>query len=152
MENYHLELERAMKKLDNCHTALKHAFRHWLMRAMVTFPQFEFRVTSGRRTRKEQQKLYAIGRTKPPLGRVVTYADGVKVRSTHQAGLAVDIALIRRSTGQAEWDWRVFEDVYLKVPPDKCDLKRLPFEQPHLEFAEAELMMRNPTLYKIVYS
>lgn len=43
----------------------------------------DFTITSGVRTTKEQQSLYAQGRTKP--GQKVTEKDGVKNKSNHQA-------------------------------------------------------------------
>lgn len=42
------------------------------------------RIVQGLRTTEEQAKLYAEGRSLP--GAIVTHADGVKVRSNHQAG------------------------------------------------------------------
>lgn len=49
-------------------------------------------VSSGFRTLEEQQTLYALGRTRP--GKIVTYADGVRVPSDHQRGRAVDCAFL----------------------------------------------------------
>ena len=60
------------------------------------------RITSGLRTIKEQNKLYAQGRTRP--GKIVTNAKGGK--SYHNFGLAVDIVEIKN--GKALWtnpDW-----------------------------------------------
>lgn len=42
------------------------------------------KIVQGLRTIAQQQALYAEGRTAP--GAIVTHADGVKVRSNHQAG------------------------------------------------------------------
>lgn len=55
----------------------------------------------GRRTGEEQAALYAAGRTAP--GRIVTYADGIKVRSAHQDGRAVDCAFVLRRDGPQGW-------------------------------------------------
>lgn len=46
-------------------------------------------VICGLRTTEEQQALYAKGRTEE--GKIVTYADGVRRRSKHQDGVAVDV-------------------------------------------------------------
>ena len=46
-------------------------------------------IISGIRTKKEQQALYAKGRTEP--GDIVTYKDGVTSKSRHQTGTAVDV-------------------------------------------------------------
>lgn len=62
------------------------------------------RIAQGLRTIKEQDELYAQGRTKP--GKIVTYAKGGQ--SFHNFGLAVDFVLIVDKT-QASWkineDW-----------------------------------------------
>lgn len=57
----------------------------------------------GRRTAREQQALYAKGRTAP--GKIVTHLDGLAKRSRHQDGLAVDCAFVSRSYGD-RWDLR----------------------------------------------
>jgi peptidoglycan L-alanyl-D-glutamate endopeptidase CwlK len=54
-------------------------------------------VTDGLRTVQQQQALYAQGRTKP--GKIVTYVDGIRKRSNHQAkndgfGHAVDCCFL----------------------------------------------------------
>ena len=54
----------------------------------------DFTITEGLRTTKEQQQLYAQGRTAP--GNIVTNVDGVKKKSNHQAkedgyGHAIDL-------------------------------------------------------------
>lgn len=62
-------------------------------------------VTDTLRTTEEQQALYAQGRTKP--GQIVTYADGIKVKSNHQApegstlGRAVDMCFL--INGKPAW-------------------------------------------------
>jgi peptidoglycan L-alanyl-D-glutamate endopeptidase CwlK len=70
-------------------------------------------VVDGRRTADQQASLYAKGRTKP--GAIVTHADGVRMRSNHQAhtdgfGYAVDLAFL--VDGRASWDiaqpWQAF--------------------------------------------
>jgi D-alanyl-D-alanine dipeptidase len=60
---------------------------------------FELRVTDGLRTTEQQQALYAKGRTAP--GSIVTKADGVRVRSNHQSGRAVDCCFV--VGGQPSW-------------------------------------------------
>jgi peptidoglycan L-alanyl-D-glutamate endopeptidase CwlK len=54
-------------------------------------PGFTVSITDGRRTAKEQNELFALGRTKK--GNIVTYKDGYTTYSLHQLGGAVDIAL-----------------------------------------------------------
>lgn len=55
----------------------------------------------GRRTTAQQQALYAQGRTAP--GRKVTNADGVRRKSKHQDGHAVDAAFVRPLV-EGRWD------------------------------------------------
>ena len=50
---------------------------------------WDITIVSGLRTTDEQQDLYERGRTKP--GSIVTYKDGVRNKSRHQLGRAVDI-------------------------------------------------------------
>ena len=60
-------------------------------------------VTQGLRTWEEQDRLYAIGRTRPPIGRkfIVTNAPGG--RSWHNFGLALDVVVLE-ALGKADWD------------------------------------------------
>lgn len=57
--------------------------------AVLARGNVDFTVTSGFRTVQEQKSLYAQGRTKS--GKKVTNADGVKNKSRHQSGKAIDI-------------------------------------------------------------
>jgi peptidoglycan L-alanyl-D-glutamate endopeptidase CwlK len=70
-------------------------------------------ITDGVRTTEEQRALYAKGRTEP--GRIVTNADGVRIKSNHQAkadgyGHAVDCCFL--VDGKPSWDqglpWRLY--------------------------------------------
>ena len=58
------------------------------------------RVVSGYRTTEEQQKLYAQGRT--VTGRKVTNVDGVRTKSQHQKGRAVDLTFLDE-LGRISW-------------------------------------------------
>lgn len=60
-------------------------------------------VTQGYRSVEEQNQLYEIGRTRPPIGRahIVTKARGG--HSWHNFGLAFDIVVLD-SIGKADWD------------------------------------------------
>lgn len=69
-------------------------------------------VTDGLRTLAQQQALYAQGRTTP--GRIVTHADGIRVKSNHQAkddGLAYAIDCAFLVNGKPSWaehhPWRL---------------------------------------------
>lgn len=80
-------------------------------KAIINSP-IDFTITSGVRTTKEQQALYAQGRNKP--GSIVTKADGVKNKSNHQAkadgfGHAVDF--VPYVNGKVDWN----TEKYFKV-------------------------------------
>lgn len=68
---------------------------------------FPIIITDGIRTQEKQQALYAQGRTLP--GKIVTYADGINVRSNHQVheddqlGHALDCTFINPSTSKPFW-------------------------------------------------
>jgi peptidoglycan L-alanyl-D-glutamate endopeptidase CwlK len=73
--------------------------------------------TGGKRTDATQIALYAQGRTKP--GDIVTNCDGVKIKSKHQLGLAVDI-VPADSKGDPSWPdesdprWKVIRDAMVE--------------------------------------
>lgn len=56
--------------------------------AVLAEGNIDFTITYGFRSLQEQQSLYAQGRTKK--GPIVTKCDGVKNRSYHQTGKAID--------------------------------------------------------------
>jgi peptidoglycan L-alanyl-D-glutamate endopeptidase CwlK len=66
----------------------------------VTGKEITIRVVQGLRTIKEQNNLYAIGRTKP--GKRVTNAKGGS--SYHNYGLSIDFAFLVKDKGQISWD------------------------------------------------
>jgi peptidoglycan L-alanyl-D-glutamate endopeptidase CwlK len=77
---------------------------------------FPMMVTDGVRTLAQQQALYAQGRSKP--GKIVTNADGVRVKSNHQPkpdgyGHAVDCCFL--VDGKPSWDgtlpWKLYGEM-----------------------------------------
>lgn len=81
--------QRSLLNLKGIHPYLVHV----MCEAIRNSPH-DFTITGGVRTTKEQQALYAQGRTKP--GKIVTNADGVRSKSNHQAkedgfGYAIDL-------------------------------------------------------------
>jgi peptidoglycan L-alanyl-D-glutamate endopeptidase CwlK len=76
--------KNSLAKLLTVHADLQSV----MLEAIANSP-IDFGISHGIRTLKEQQDLYALGRTKP--GNIVTKCDGVKLRSKHQDGLAVDV-------------------------------------------------------------
>ncbi|HMS39209.1 MAG TPA: M15 family metallopeptidase [Pyrinomonadaceae bacterium] len=80
--------ERTRKRLKTVNPILAEKFGKVEKEMEQKFPQYETEVTSANRTCKEQDALYAKGRTKP--GRIVTW---VKCgQSFHNYGRAIDIA------------------------------------------------------------
>lgn len=81
--------QRSLQSLKGVHPFMVH-----IMCEAIRDTPVDFTITSGLRSKAEQQALYAQGRTKP--GKIVTNADGVKNKSNHQAkedgfGYAVDL-------------------------------------------------------------
>ena len=106
----------------------------WLAAANKAFPQFRITIGETRRTLERQQWLFASGRTR--AGMIVTYT----IDSNHRLGCAADFVIVRKLTPFiAVWDWRVWNTVYEKVPPEKYGLERLSFEMPHLQIPQAEV-------------
>jgi peptidoglycan L-alanyl-D-glutamate endopeptidase CwlK len=90
--------DRDRRRLVGCQTAVIDAVDR-VLDQMAKFGS-PMMVTDGVRTEAQQKKLYAQGRTTP--GRIVTYADGVKKRSNHQSGRAIDCTFV--VNGQPSWD------------------------------------------------
>jgi peptidoglycan LD-endopeptidase CwlK len=89
-------------------------------------------VTDGFRTTEQQQKLFAQGRSSP--GKIVTHADGIKVKSNHQSGRAVDCCFLIE--GKPSWDERLPWSLYGRIAKEHGlqwggDWKRP--DKPHIE-------------------
>ena len=106
----------------------------WIRDVEKEFPQFIVRITSGRRTADQQEALFRQN----SADRWVTNCDGRKALSMHQYGLAIDIALERRSTGKIDWDSRTYRTVYARVKPNDYGLELIPQEQVHLQLAGSQ--------------
>ena len=74
--------QSSLNRLHTVHSDLQILFK-------VIIEHVDCTIISGLRSVKEQQVLYAKGRTEP--GNIVTYKDGVNSKSKHQGGLAVDV-------------------------------------------------------------
>jgi hypothetical protein len=94
------------------------------------FLGLDLRITSGFRSKEEQDELYAQGRTKS--GQIVTNAKGGE--STHNFGVAIDI--VDRKLGyelsDLQWDWLAFIGRFLGFKWGG-DWKSFP-DKPHFEF------------------
>jgi peptidoglycan L-alanyl-D-glutamate endopeptidase CwlK len=104
--------------LDTCDKRLKHL----ALEAIKESP-YQFIITCGYRTEKEQQKLYAQGRTLP--GKIVTRIDGVIQKSMHNfwPARAFDIAVM--IDNKITWDTQFYKIVaeHIKKVADKLGIK-----------------------------
>jgi peptidoglycan L-alanyl-D-glutamate endopeptidase CwlK len=94
-------------RIETLHPLVRSLFYHFINRVEKELG-IQLRVTSAFRSFKEQNQLYAKGRTLP--GRIVTYATAGK--SYHNYGLAVDVVEIK--DGVALWDnpkWKDIADI-----------------------------------------
>lgn len=102
-----------------------------------------FKITCGLRSTKQQQDLYALGRTK--AGKRVTNCDGIIKKSAHQLGRAVDIAIVKN--GKISWnvkDYKPFIEEIRKLSKAYkislvfgADFKKLK-DYPHIELGKDE--------------
>lgn len=98
------------KRIELLHPEVRQEAKEAIEAAEAGFPaNMAIRIAQGLRTIKEQNGLYAIGRTKP--GKKVTNARGGK--SFHNYGLAVDFCLLIDKDGNGTWDevsWDIARD------------------------------------------
>lgn len=76
--------KRSLNSLEGIHPDMVR-----LMHEAIKGTPVDFTITDGLRTVEQQKALYAKGRT--AAGSIVTNADGVKKKSNHQSGKAVDL-------------------------------------------------------------
>lgn len=123
-------------RLDLLAPVFRLGLEAWLREAMQYVNHVEFRVTETRRTLDRQRWLYAQGRESPYLHspRVTWTLD-----SRHRWGLAADLAMIRKETGEAIWEVSSWRWLYRVVPVEPYGLAHLgPREWVHLEYRFAD--------------
>jgi hypothetical protein len=91
-------------KIETLHPKVKDKAREFINRVEKELG-IKLRVTSGFRTWKEQDELYAQGRTK--AGSIVTNAKGGQ--SNHNFGTAIDVVPI--VGGKADWNTKRWNDI-----------------------------------------
>ncbi len=136
------------RSLDSLHPIFLAPLQAWLRTAEDRVPHVEFRVTETRRTLERQQWLFAQGREEPYLAapRVTWTLD-----SRHRWGLAADLAMIRKSTGEAIWEISSWKWVYAQVPPAHYGLRHLgPLEWLHLEARYADEMIEEAEVLGLI--
>ncbi len=136
--------EHTDARLKTLHPLVRTKFIQFIIKADKELKK-QLRVTSGLRTIKEQNKLYAQGRTRP--GKIVTNARGGK--SYHNFGLAVDIVEIKN--GKALWknsDWDKISDLGkslgLEWGGDWVSIK----DKPHFQITFGKSTSKLFSLYK----
>lgn len=103
--------QNSLDKMNKVHPRLI-AF----MKELIQITPYDFKITSGMRTAKEQANLYQQGRSKPGL--IVTNADGYKYCSNHQEkvdgyGYAVDVCILKyTSKGDIDWNFKYYKELY----------------------------------------
>lgn len=124
------------------------AFLAWLTAVQEHVPHVEFRVTETRRSLARQQWLYAQGRQAPFLDAPkVTWT----VDSRHRWGLAADLAMIRKATGEAIWEVSSWQWLYRVCPVEPFGLRHLgPTEWVHLELRYADEAIGEARLLELV--
>ena len=124
------------RALDSLHPMFRAALQGWLIDVTSTVRHVDMRVTETRRTIDRQAWLYAQGREAPfQQAPTVTWT----MNSRHRWGLAADLAMIRKATGEAVWEVSSWEWLYRQVPPAHYGLRHLaPTEWCHLEYRWAD--------------
>ncbi len=128
------------RSLESLAPIFKAPLLAWLEEASDTVRHVDFRITETGRSEARQRWLYAQGRQSPHReNRVVTWT----LDSRHRWGLAADLAMIRKDTGQAIWTISSWEWLYRVVPPEVFGLRHLgPQEWVHLEYRYANEAIR----------
>lgn len=109
-----------------------------LVRQAISDSPIDFTVVEGVRSTLRQQQLYSQGRTKE--GNIVTYKDGIKNKSKHQQGKAVDLA--PWIDGRISWNEKAFRILATHIKQKAKELKinvtwggdwKSGWDQPHWE-------------------
>lgn len=138
------------REINDLSAIFRVPFVAWLAAAETTVPHVEFRITETRRTLARQQWLYAQGREEPHLNAPqVTWT----LDSRHRWGLAADLAMIRRATGQPIWEVSSWQWLYRTVPLEPFGLKHLgPLEWLHVEYLFADQAIASAASLQLVHS
>lgn len=122
----------------------KPLLEEWIKAAQEHAKHVEIFITEARRTKERQAYLYAQGREEPYLhSPTVTWT----MDSRHRWGLAADVAMKRRDTGELIWTPTSWEWLYRVCPPEHYGLRHLaPTEWVHLEYYYSDEAIKNADL------
>lgn len=129
-----------INSLDTLAKIFQVPFEAWLAHVSSNVTHVDFVVTETLRTLERQRWLYSQGRY-PPYENVpeVTWT----LDSRHRWGLAADIAMIRKDTGQPIWEISSWQWLYRVYPLEPFGLKSLaPREYVHIELFLADDAIR----------
>lgn len=115
----------------------------WLKEVNRIVNHVKIDVSEGHRTQERQDWLWSLNRDKNNTtkdGRFRTWT----LESNHKYGLAADLRMIRKSTGEAVWSEESWEHVYKVVPLKEFGLVTLaPLEQIHVEHVLCKTLIVN---------
>jgi len=139
-----------IKSMASLHPIFRHTLLTWLEAVEREVPHVEMRVTETRRHVERQAWLYAQGREAPFLNvPAVTWT----MDSRHRWGLAADLAMIRKSTGEAIWEVSSWQWLYRRVNPADYGMRHIaPAEWLHLELRYADEAIRDAAELGLVHS
>lgn len=98
---------RSKQNMEGLHPQFKN-----FLDKLIKISKYDFVITCGIRSDKEQNKLYQKGRSLP--GKIITNCDGYKYKSNHQIksdgyGYAADIAILINN--KIDWDIHLFKEL-----------------------------------------
>lgn len=122
------------RRLESLHPLFRDALVRYIAFAQAYTPH-ELRAGECRRSTERQIYLLSLGRVLPGPVRSWT------LQSKHLLGLACDLVLVDRVTGQAVWDKAAWGSLYTGAPPEWFSLKTLTREFVHVELAAADAVI-----------
>ena len=138
------------RNMDDLHPAFRPLIESYIKDVSKILTHVELIVTETRRTVERQSWLYAQGRYAPYQN---TRVRSWTLWSKHRYGLASDLAMIRRDSGEAIWAEASWAHLLEVCPPEHYGLKNLnPIEWVHFEHVFADEMLKDVTRFNITKS
>jgi hypothetical protein len=131
------------RSLDDLHPIFRQQLESYVSFAQRYTPH-ELRIGETRRSLERQVWLFSQGRVNTERIRSWTVA------SKHRSGLAADLYMVDRVTGQAVWDTEVWRAMYELAPPAWYGLTTISKEYVHLESVAADQMIARATELGVV--
>lgn len=136
------------KDMNALYPAFRAGLEAWLAEVAVKVPHVAMRTSETLRTLERQEWLYAQGREAP-------YLDAPEVtwtmESRHRWGLAADLVMIRRATGEAIWTPSSWAWVYKQTVPERFGIRNIiPKEYVHVEYWWADEAIKDAAALGLV--